>query len=164
MESIDKWRWITLFEYFQCNPFESPEETLTNFPNQEHRDEYQLNDQVSVKQEGLHWLIGPGEEGGKIIHKKKITDEDLSNFYQDQLKMFKPAFIPTLDRVFAILKRMYLNRTVYCVQLNTIWEDGSDLFFTLPWPFPREFENSVIPEHGDPELRFIHYTSYILCI
>ncbi len=171
MESIDQWRWITLYEYLQRSPFESPEETLKRVPHNGEREEHKIGDQVILRMEGLHWLIvaESGTESeetveGTIVGQQRITEVELSRFREEQSKFFTPAFTPILDRVFDILKKMYLNRTVYCVHLTELLEQGSDLFFTLPWPFPEQFIDSICSEHGRPELRSLHYTCHLLSI
>ena len=166
MFPIEQYRWITLHDFLRVNPFASPEEILDKNPQRAERPEYEIGQRVGVKQQGLHFMIEPeiDESDGVIVCKRKITKEDLDQFRQQEEKMFKPAFQPTVDRVFSILERMYLGRTVYCLHLDELEEDGSDLFFSLPWPWPEHFNGNICSEHGREEDKYNHCTCYRLCI
>lgn len=164
MSSLGKWRWVCLHDFLEAHPISSLESILdqTEIP---HRTEYQIGDRVHIKNDGLHWLIVSEEEvPGTVVCKKKITEQDLENFYHQQKKLFKPSFLPILEEVISILRRIYLNRVTYCVHIDGISQDGSDLFFNLPWACSKHSTENLCSGHGNEEMKYSHYTCHYFCI
>lgn len=165
MWPISAYRWITLHDFLR----QSFRPTIEELPLD--RPEHEIGQRVTLKQEGYYYLITNHENDseeeyftGRIIAKKRIDQEELDRFREEQQKKFKPTFLPTVERVCEMMQQLFLGRMVYSVHLDELEEGGSDIFFSLPWPWPELYENNICSDHGEKEYQYHHMTCHLTAI